>query len=145
LVQHRGLLILNISPVAENWKKLSWYKLTKLDAGFRVDDVDIFNWSRSEIAYPFYCGFESHLDYKKIKDMELNEFGKRVWKHKTNKRLFLEQSYIWKERLTLIDEFEDERNVVMTFELNSFDFSSWTPMMKEEFDSIKSQYKEIYN
>ena len=76
--------------------------------------------------------------------MELDEFGKKVWKHKTNKRLFLEQSYIWKERLTLIEEFEDERNVVMTFELNSFDFSAWTPMTKEEFDSVKSYYKETF-
>ena len=77
--------------------------------------------------------------------MELNEFGKKVWKHKTNKWMFLEQSYVWKEGLTLIEEFEDERNVVMTFELKSFDFSSWTPMTKEEFDSVKSQYKEIYH
>ena len=76
--------------------------------------------------------------------MELDEFGKKVWKHKTNKRLFLEQSYIWKERLTLIEEFEDERNVVMTFELNSFDFSAWTPMTKKEFDSVKSYYKETF-
>jgi hypothetical protein len=76
--------------------------------------------------------------------MELDEFGKKVWKHKTNKRLFLEQSYIWKERLTLIEEFEDERNVVMTFELNSFDFSAWAPMTKEEFDSVKSYYKETF-
>jgi hypothetical protein len=77
--------------------------------------------------------------------MKLNEFGKKVWKHKTNKRLFLEQSYSWKERLTLIEEFENERNVVMAFELNSFDFSAWTPMSKEEYDSVKSSYKEIYN
>jgi hypothetical protein len=76
--------------------------------------------------------------------MELDEFGKKVWKHKTNKRMFLEQSYAWKERLTLIEEFEDERNVVMTFGLKSFDFSPWTPMTKEEFNSVKSQYKEIY-
>jgi hypothetical protein len=47
--------------------------------------------------------------------------------------------------LVLIEEFENERNVVMTFELNSFDFSAWTPMSKEEYDSVKSSYKEIYN
>jgi hypothetical protein len=76
--------------------------------------------------------------------MELDGFGKKVWKHKTNKRLFLEQSYVWKERLTLIEEFKNERNVVMTFDIDTFDFSAWTPMTKEEFDSVKSQYKEIY-
>ena len=36
-----------------------------IDAEFRVDDVDTFNWSRSEIAYSFYCRFESCPDYKK--------------------------------------------------------------------------------
>jgi len=79
-----------------------------------------------------------------MKSIELNEFGKKVWKHKTNKRMFLEQSYVWKERLTLIEEFEEERNVVMTFELNNFDFSAWTPMTQEEFNSVKNQYKDIY-
>ena len=81
---------------------------------------------------------------KPMRSIELNEFGKKVWKHKTNKRMFLEQSYVWKERLTLIEEFEEERNVVMTFELNNFDFSAWTPMTQEEFNSVKNQYKEIY-
>jgi hypothetical protein len=90
-------------------------------------------------------GIESCQDYKKYETMKLNEFGKKVWKHKTNKRLFLEQSYSWKERLILIEEYEDKRNVVMAFELNSFDFSAWTPMSKEEYDSVKSSYKEIYN
>ncbi len=119
----------------------------------------VAQWVRAGFLYNQGRGFNSHPDYKKkfvnLKiniylcninyiNMNLDEFGKKVWKHKTNKRLFLEQSYIWKERLTLIDEFEDERNVVMTFELNSFDFSAWTPMTKEEFDSVKSCYKEIY-
>ena len=77
--------------------------------------------------------------------MELDEFGKKVWKHKTNKRMFLEQSYNWKERLTLIEEFGDERNVVMQFNTAGFDFSAWTPMSQSEFDSIRSYYREIYN
>jgi hypothetical protein len=34
--------------------------------------------------------------------MELDEFGKRVWKHKTNKRLFLEQAYNWTGKLVMI-------------------------------------------
>jgi hypothetical protein len=77
--------------------------------------------------------------------MKLDEFGKRVWKHKTNQRLFLEQSYSWKERIVLIEEFEKERNVVMSFKLSDFDFSAWTPMTKEEYDSVKSFYKDIYS
>lgn len=75
--------------------------------------------------------------------MELNEFGLRVWKHKTNKRLFLEQSYHWVDRLTMIDETET-RNVVMEFKCSTFDFYAWSPMTLEEYNSVKSQYKEIW-
>jgi hypothetical protein len=120
----------------------------------------VAQWVRAGFLYNQGRGFDSHLDYKKkfvnlkiniylcninYMNMTLDEFGKKVWKHKTNKRLFLEQAYIWKERLILIEEFEDERNGVMTFELNGFDFSAWTPMTKKEYDSVKSQYKEIYH
>jgi len=77
--------------------------------------------------------------------MELDEFGKRVWKHKTNKRMFLEQTYHWKKTMVLIEEFEDERNIVMSLDIEKTDLSSWMPMTKKEFDSVKRNYKEIYN
>jgi len=76
--------------------------------------------------------------------MELNEHGKKVWKHKTNKRLFLEQSYRWVDRLTLIDETKD-RDIVMDFKASTFDFYAWTPMTQKEYDYVKSKYKEIYD
>ena len=76
--------------------------------------------------------------------MELNEYGKRVWKHKTNKRLFLEKSYSWVDRLTLIDENEG-RDIVMDFLASTFDYYAWEPMTQEEYNSVKSRYKEIYN
>lgn len=78
------------------------------------------------------------------KNFELNEYGLRVWKHKSNKRLFLEQSYRWVDRLTLIDETED-RQIIMDFYASTFDYYAWKPMTKSEFDSVKSAYKEIYN
>jgi hypothetical protein len=74
---------------------------------------------------------------------ELDEFGKRVWKHKINKRLFLEQSYGWKEHVILIDETEG-RQVIDSFDLDTFNFDAWTPMNRDEFNSVKSYYKEIY-
>lgn len=77
--------------------------------------------------------------------MELDEYGKRVWKHKTNKRLFLEQAYSWKPRMIMIEEFGSERNVVMSFDVSTFDYTCWESMTKEEFDSVKEQYKEIYD
>ena len=75
--------------------------------------------------------------------MELNEHGFKVWKHKTNKRLFLEQSYRWVDRLTLIDETND-RDVVMDFKASTFDFYAWEPMTKEEYNLVKTMYKDIY-
>jgi len=75
--------------------------------------------------------------------MKLNEFGKRVWKHKTNKRLFLEQSYEWVDNLILLDE-TDGRQVVDSYKSSTYDFSAWQPMTKEEYDSVKSKYTEVY-
>jgi len=75
--------------------------------------------------------------------MELNKHGMRVWKHKTNKRLFLQQSYSWVDRLTLIDETEG-RQIIMDFKASDFDYSTWESMTQQEFDSVESKYKEIY-
>ena len=75
--------------------------------------------------------------------MELNEYGLRVWKHKTNKRLFLEQSYRWKDRLTLIDETEG-RQVIDTYQASTYNYGAWTPMSQEEYNSVKSKFTEIY-
>lgn len=74
----------------------------------------------------------------------LNEFGLCVWKHKTNKRLFLQQSYSWKDDLVLLDETEG-RQIVDSFVASSFDYSAWTPMTEEEFGRVKSKYMEIYD
>lgn len=73
----------------------------------------------------------------------LNEFGLLVFKHKTNKRLFLERSYSWIDRVIMLDETEG-RQVIMTFKFSTFDFSAWELVTKEEFDSVKTCYKEIF-
>jgi hypothetical protein len=75
--------------------------------------------------------------------MELNEHGLKVWKHQTNKRLFLQQSYRWKDRLVLLDETEG-RQIVDTFIASTFDYGAWKPMTQEEYDSVKSKFTEIY-
>lgn len=76
--------------------------------------------------------------------MELNEHGLRVWKHKTNKRLFLQQSYRWKDSLVLLDETEG-RQIVDVFIASTFDYGAWTPMSQEEYNSVKLKYRDIYN
>lgn len=75
--------------------------------------------------------------------MELDEFGLRVWKHKTNKRLFLQQSYRWKDDVLLIDETEG-RQIIDYFKASTFDYDAWEPMTQEEFNSVVSDYKEIW-
>jgi hypothetical protein len=74
---------------------------------------------------------------------KLNEHGLRVWKHKTNKRLFLEQSYSWVDRLNLLDETE-ERQHVMSFKASTFDYNAWEPMTPEEYKLVTRNYKDIY-
>jgi hypothetical protein len=76
--------------------------------------------------------------------MELNEYGLKVWKHKTNKRLFLFQSYRWKDSLTLLDETEN-RQVIDQYKASTYDYGAWEPMTQEEYNSIKRYYKEIYD
>lgn len=75
--------------------------------------------------------------------MELNDHGLKVWKHKTNKRLFLQQSYRWKDNLVLLDETEG-RQIVDGFVASTFDYGAWEPMTKEEYDSVKSKYREVW-
>ena len=74
---------------------------------------------------------------------ELNEHGLLVFKHKTNKRLFLQRSYRWVDKLTLIDETE-EGQIIDHFKFSTFDFSAWSPISKEEYNIVKSNYKEIW-
>jgi hypothetical protein len=73
---------------------------------------------------------------------ELNEHGLLVFKHKTNKRLFLQRSYRCVDRLTLIDETEG-RQIIDEFKFSTFDLSAWSSITKEEYDRVESNYKEI--
>ena len=74
---------------------------------------------------------------------ELNETGLQVWKHKTNKRLFLEKSYRWSKSIVLIDE-TDGRQVIDSFVFDSFNFSAWELVTIEESKKIKNRYRDIY-
>ena len=74
---------------------------------------------------------------------ELDEYGLSVWKHKTNKRLFLEKSYRWVDSISLIDETEGRQHID-SYKASTYDFGAWTPMTAEEFGKVKSNFKEIY-
>lgn len=74
---------------------------------------------------------------------ELNEFGLLVFKHKTNKRLFLQKAYRWVDRLILLDETED-RQIVDSYKFSTYNLGAWEPMTKEEFNKVKTKFREIY-
>lgn len=78
------------------------------------------------------------------KPVELNEYGLAVWKHKTNKRLFLFQSYRWKDILHLLDETED-RQLIDSFKASTYDYGAWESVTIEEFTKVKSKYRDIYD
>ena len=73
----------------------------------------------------------------------LNEFGKRVWKHKSNKKLFLEQAYGWKQNLYLLDE-TNGRKIAASYDETEVDFLEWEPMTKFEYDLVEYKYCEVY-
>ncbi len=75
---------------------------------------------------------------------ELNDYGLLVFKHKTNKNIFLQRSFKWIDRITMIDESED-RQIIDTFKFSEFDLSAWEPITKEEYSKAKKNFKEIYN
>jgi hypothetical protein len=79
-----------------------------------------------------------------LNPFELNEYGLLVFKHKTNKRLFLQKAYRWVDRLILIDETEG-RQIIDSHPYSTYNLSAWEPVTKEEYAKVKSKYKEIYD
>jgi hypothetical protein len=102
-----------------------------------------------KLSQDYHNGMWQNRNKKKIlmntdnTEHYLNENGKLVWKHRTNKRLFLERAYSWVDSLIMIDETED-RAIIQGFKYSTYDFSAWELMSKEEYDSVKYYYKEIY-
>ena len=78
-----------------------------------------------------------------MKGIELDEYGREVWRHKTNKRLFLHKPYRWVDRLIMIDE-AGGRQVIDEYLYSTYDLGAWTPVTKEEEDKVEVDYTEIY-
>jgi len=75
---------------------------------------------------------------------ELNDYGLLVFKHKTNKNIFLQRSFKWIDRITMIDEAEG-RQIIDTFKFSEFDLSSWEAVTREEYSKAKKSFKEMYS
>ena len=74
--------------------------------------------------------------------MTLDDFGRRVWKHRFSKNLFAEQAYSWVDRVIILDETQG-RSVVGEVMVNQLT-NDWIPMTKEEFVLVERYYKDIY-
>lgn len=79
-----------------------------------------------------------------LNNNELDNNGLLVFKHKTNKRLFLQRSYRWVDKLDLIDETEGRQHI-MSFPSASTDISAWELVTKEEYKKVRRHYKDIYD
>lgn len=75
--------------------------------------------------------------------IELNEWGLAVWRHSTNKNLFVERPYRWCDATVTLNE-SDGRRVVGQAPFSSFDFTDWISVTVEEFKKVKRKFKEIY-
>lgn len=94
--------------------------------------------------YPELTGdYENDLLIITGDELELDDFGLLVFKHKTNKRLFLMRSYSWVDRLILLDE-TDGRSIVDDFKFSTFDLSVWEPVTKKEYRKVKEKFTDIY-
>jgi hypothetical protein len=69
--------------------------------------------------------------------------GRKVWRHRHNKNLFIIQSYGWVDNVTLTDE-SDGRQIIMKFKASTFDFTNWVVLTKEQELSVVDNYREIY-
>jgi len=78
-----------------------------------------------------------------MEEIELNAHGKLVFKHKTNRNLFLHREYNSIDTITLVDERED-RQVIMSFKYSTFNLSCWEAVTIEEENLVRKSYIEIY-
>lgn len=76
------------------------------------------------------------------KEIRLDEYGRLVFKHKTNPNLFAERPYYWVDRITVLDETEGRR-VIQDTKYSTFDLTDWEPMTLDEYRSVKSKYKDF--
>lgn len=81
----------------------------------------------------------------KTEPIKLDQFGMAVWKHKTNKNLFVERSYEWCDRVVVLDETDGSRRIVDDAKFTTFDFTDWIPVTESEFKKVKGFFKEIYD
>ena len=76
--------------------------------------------------------------------IELNEYGRLVFRHYANKNLFLHRPFKWQDRIMMLHESDKGRQHIQDFKFSTFDLTGWIPVTKEEDEKVKGNYTEIY-
>lgn len=76
--------------------------------------------------------------------MELDDYGKQVWRNKYFHNIFIEKSYRWSNTLSMIDE-TISREIIMLVDLAHLDLSEWEPMTPEIYKKAKRKFREGYD
>lgn len=78
-----------------------------------------------------------------LEEYYLNDYGKVVFRHYCNKKLFLHRPYYWQDRIIMLDE-SSGRQHIDSFRFSTFDLGAWEPVTKEQAAKVKGSFTEIY-
>ena len=81
---------------------------------------------------------------KQYVDYYLNEFGKLLFAHKTDKHVFVHRAYHWSDRYVKTDESKGRITVIETGKFSEFDKSEYRLVTLEEFKTVEKKYGDIY-
>ncbi len=77
-----------------------------------------------------------------MKEIEVNEHGRLVFRNKTNNDLFAHKPYRWVDRIIVIDEASN-RKLVLDTKYSTFDLTDWEPISKEDYDKVVCNFTEL--
>ena len=55
--------------------------------------------------------------------IELDEYGRLVFRHYANKNLFLHRPFSWQDRITMLHESDKGRQFIQQFKFSTFDLT----------------------
>lgn len=81
---------------------------------------------------------------EKNNEIELDEYGRLVFQNNAIPYLFAHRAFSWVDRIIFLDESNGRRHIhEQTY--SSFSDACWTPITKEQDDTVISTYNELNN
>jgi hypothetical protein len=84
-------------------------------------------------------------DEENFKKNYLDDYGRLVFAHSTNKNIFLHRAYYWVDLLSMLHESEEGRKHIDSYKFSTYDLFGWTLITKEQDSKVVKNYTEIYN